>query len=96
MGRTGAGVDRVFAGSLYCRSARERVLDQGSPAGARLEDSSFHKNSEMFRSGLFDRLGDVNDNTGEVVPRVFLLDRSVGTTEGDGGGQIRKADSIQD
>jgi len=82
MGRTGAGVDGVFAGSLYCRKTQERVFGQGSPAGARLEGSSFRKISEMFRSGSFDWLGGVNNNTGEVVSRIFLFDRSVGTTEG--------------
>jgi len=96
MGRTGAGVDGVFAGSLYCRNTRERAFGQGSPAGAQLEDSSFRKMSEMFRSGSFDWLGGVNDNTGEVVSRIFLLDRSVRTTEGDGRGQIRMDDSIQE
>jgi len=50
----------------------------------------------MFHSDSFDRLSGVNDDTGEVVSRIFLFDRSVGTTEGDGGEQIRKVDSIQD
>ena len=61
-----------------------------------MEDSSFHKISEMFRSGSFDWLGGVNDNTGEVVSRIFLVNRSVRTTEGDGGGQIPMDDSIQE